>query len=57
MTTEPKRNRIRLAKAPLVMSLASAAQGWADDTAGNTPGVRPFDQWEDGGAVTVPRAV
>lgn len=41
-----KRERTRLAKAELWMLLASTAERWANDLAGNGP-VRPFEEWGD----------
>lgn len=43
--TVPKAERRRLAKAEVIMHLASTAQRWADDIEGGDARVAPFDQW------------
>lgn len=42
-----KRERVRLAKAELLMSLAVTAERWASEIEGTAEGVIPFAQWPD----------
>jgi hypothetical protein len=41
----PKRQRRRLARAELLMQLATTAERWSREVAGTEPGCRPIAEW------------